>query len=133
MQAVHIPFYGMIKKGMVRHGVIHDMYVGRLAEEGAVSLLLLAGFFFATMKAGFRKWLLAPKEEWFNRDFIATVFALQIVYLLSGVAMDLRYFDLINVIPYFFGGVVVGYRNDLYLQPAQRPVWRAEGAPGLFG
>lgn len=129
-QTVYIPFYGIVKKAYGENMPIHDIYLGRLAEEGLVSVLLLAAFAFVVVKAGVAKWRANPTGSYFNRDLLALFAGMAASYLVGGMIIDYRYFDLINVILMLMAGIVYGYRGE-YAAPAvprdSRPVWLARG------
>ncbi len=108
-QAAYIPLYGFIKKGVSAHVPIHDIYLGRMAEEGLVSSVLQFTFYILVFWAFVRKWRADPQGEWFNRDSLALFAAIMVCYLIGGMIIDYRYFDLVNVVFYFLAGLVYGY------------------------
>jgi len=111
-QGVYIPFYGYIKKRMGAETAIHDIYLGRTAEEGLVSALLLLGFTIVVARAFVRQWHANPQQEWFNRDLLALFAAMMACYLVGGMVIDYRYFDLVNVVFFLMAGIIYGYRDD---------------------
>ncbi len=116
-QGVYVPGIGYVKKKMGDHGSIHDMYMGRMAEEGLIGMLLWFGFMSVVARIYIKRWKENPQGEWFNRDLLALFGALTISYLVGGLAINYRFFGLINILPYFFAGVVVGFPSD---RPAER-------------
>ncbi len=108
-QAVYVPLYGFVKKSLGAGMPIHDIYLGRLAEEGIFSSILQFTFYFMVLRAWLRKWRLDPRGDWFNRDTLAVMAATMVCYLVGGMVIDYRYFDLVNVIFYFFAGIICGY------------------------
>lgn len=108
-QGGYIPFYGYISKRSGRGTVPHDIYLGRAADEGLVSIFMLMTMGLIVGKEFMRKWRLDPQDRWFNRDVMAVMAAIVACYLAGGMVIDYRYFDLINVITYMFMGVVCGY------------------------
>lgn len=117
-QGVTIPFYGFIPKRMGADMPIHDIYLGRLAEEGIVSIVLLFYFSMTILRVGLRKWRRGGVDEWFNKDTMAIFAGVMVCYHVGGMVIDYRYFDLINVIYFLFAGIIYGYRNDFYLEQA---------------
>jgi O-antigen ligase len=106
----HIPLFGYVTKYMGRGVVIHDIYWGRLAEEGLVSLGLLTG---ALAMVWFRfryLWARVHDVDWLNRDALAAMAGVFVAYSVGGLVIDYRYFDLVNALPYLFAGILVGYR-----------------------
>jgi O-antigen ligase len=114
MKGLYFPFYGYIANENVRHVVIHDIYVGRLAEEGLVGIILLLIYVIGVFKSFLLKWRFNPQEPWFNRDLLAIFMSVIILYLAGGMFIDLRFFDLPNTVPAFFAGLITGYGNDRY-------------------
>lgn len=108
-QGAYVPGIGYVKKKMGDHGSIHDMYVGRTAEEGLIGMALWFAFLVAVSRNYIRRWKENPQGEWFNRDLITLFAALSAVYLVGGMAINFRFFALINILPYFFAGVVAGF------------------------
>jgi O-antigen ligase len=94
--------------------VIHDIYLGRLAEEGLVSVLMLFGFSFQIFRAGLFKWRRKLKDKWFNHDTLTLFAAIMVCFHIGGMVIDYRYFDLINVFYFLLAGIIYGYRNVDY-------------------
>lgn len=108
-KSTYIPFYGLVKKGMSSHVPIHDIYLGRLAEEGIVGSFFQLAFYVVILRAFLVKWKRNVWSDWFNRETMVMLGAMMTVYLVGGMVIDYRYFDLINVIFYLFAGLVYGY------------------------
>jgi len=121
-QGTYIPFYGFVRKKMGQNMPIHDIYIGRLAEEGALSILLLLGFSVAVLRMGLLKWRRGGVDGWFNRDTLAIFAGIMVCYHVGGMVIDYRYFDFINVIYFLFAGIIYGYRNDYYLEQSEADV-----------
>jgi O-antigen ligase len=111
-QAAYIPLYGFIKKGAAANTPIHDIYLGRMAEEGMVSTFFQFAFYFVIFKAFLKKWRSEPKGRWFDQDTLALFAAIMVCYLVGGMVIDYRYFDLVNVIFYFLAGLIYGYQVE---------------------
>jgi O-antigen ligase len=106
----HIPLFGYVTRYMGKGVVVHDIYWGRLAEEGLVSIGLLLA---ATTLVIFRfryLWARVHDSDWLNRDALATIAGVFIIYAVGGLAIDYRYFDLVNALPYTLAGILMGYR-----------------------
>jgi len=108
-QGFYVPMYGYVKKDRGADIPIHDIYIGRLAEEGLFGGFLLLGFFVLVAKAWRRCWRTGPFDNWFNRDLLAFFAAVMVTYLIGGMMIDYRYFDLVNVIFFVLAGIIVGY------------------------
>lgn len=108
-QGTEIPFYGFVRREAGAEVSIHDIYIGRAAEEGLVGLVLFLSFWVVMVGQWWRRWREGDVDDWFNRDSLAMIAAVTIAYLVGGMIIDFRYFDIINVIPYFFAGIVIGY------------------------
>ncbi len=117
-QATYVPFYGLVRKRMGEGMVIHDIYLGRLAEEGLLSVILMFGFYIVVGRAWLRQWRAEPRGPWFNRDFLALVAGMMTSYLIGGMIIDFRYFDLVNVVFALLAGILYGYRSHHYARPA---------------
>ncbi len=113
-QGVNIPFYGYIKKRAGAKVPIHDIFLGRLAEEGFFGCAMLVWFTFAIFKFFLKKWRADPQEKWFNRDTLALFAAMMVCYSIGGMVIDYRYFDLVNVVFFLLAGLIYGYRNEEY-------------------
>lgn len=109
---VYVPFYGYVTKKMGSHVPLHDMYIGRAAEEGLLGMALVFGFSVVVARIYLKKWREHPNGFWYNRDFIAVSAAMSASYLCGGLFFDYRYFDLVNVLPYFLAGIVVGFPSE---------------------
>jgi O-antigen ligase len=119
-----IPLYGYVDRYAGRGVVIHDIYWGRLAEEGIFSLGLLVAA--ATMVyVRFRKlWRRVADTDVLNRDGLAVMAGIFVCYLVGGLAIDYRYFDLVNAVPYMLAGILYGYRiPDHPPPPAPYRLW----------
>lgn len=119
-QGGYIPLYGYVSKRSGRDVVPHDIYVGRTADEGLVSIVLLSAIGILALRAFLRQWRADPQGPWFNRDILAVIAAIWVCYLVGGLVIDYRYFDLINVIVYFFMGLIYGFEGQ-YRKGAPRP------------
>lgn len=106
-----VPFYGYVKRSYSEGMSVHDIYMGRLAEEGLVSVVLLAAFTIVILRTILSRWRSGVDGPWFNRDFLALVLASMVCYHFGGMVIDYRNFDLLNVLYYFFAGIVYGYRG----------------------
>jgi len=115
-QGGYIPLYGYVSKQSGRNVAAHDIYLGRAADEGLVSIFLLVAIGIVAVKAFARQWRANPQGKWFNRDMLAVMASIAICYLVGGMVIDYRYFDLINVIVYFIMGLIYGYSSEA--QPA---------------
>lgn len=113
-QTTYFPFYGMVRRQFGVGMPIHDIYLGRLAEEGAISIALMFGFYFVVFKAFVRQWRRNPVGPWFNRDTLAVFAAMMASYLVGGMVIDYRYFDMVNVIFFLLAGIIYGYRSQFY-------------------
>jgi len=103
----NIPLYGYVPKS-ISAVAVHDIYIGRLAEEGLVGGMLIFGFFMVSMAQVARNWRAAPKEGWFNRDVLSVCAALMVTFLVGGMVIDYRYFDLVNSLFCLFAGIQFG-------------------------
>ncbi|MBK7703339.1 MAG: hypothetical protein IPI34_10815, partial [bacterium] len=73
-----------------------DIYLGRTADEGLISTGLLLAFCIVIAKAFRKLWKANPGKRWFNRDYIALIAGIFVSYLVGGMGIDYRYFDLVN-------------------------------------
>lgn len=108
-QGVDVPGIGYVKKKMGDHGSIHDMYVGRAAEEGLIGMGLWFAFFAVVARIYIRRWRENPQGRWFNRDLLTLFVAMTFAYMVGGLAINYRFFGLVNVLPYLLAGIVVGF------------------------
>lgn len=108
-KGTEIPFYGYIRKDASKEVAIHDIYFGRAAEEGLIGLVLFLGFYVAIFRQYLARWRENPQSSWFDRDTVALMGALTVSYLVGGLAIDYRYFDLINILPCFMAGIIAGF------------------------
>lgn len=108
-QGTYIPLYGYIKKKAGANVSIHDIYIGRAAEEGLLGLFLFLAFYSSIAWEFLKRWRSNPQGRWFDRDTLAMIAAFSIAYFVGGMIIDYRYFDLINILPAFFAGVIVGF------------------------
>lgn len=106
----YIPFYGVVRRHYGEGMVPHDIYLGRMCEEGGVSLGLMLAFYGVVAAAFWRQWRGNPQGAWFNRDTLALFAAMMVNYLIGGMIIDYRYFDLLNVIFFLLAGILCGYR-----------------------
>ena len=118
-----IPFYGFVKRQAGADVAIHDIYIGRAAEEGLVSLMIFLGLVGVCAYHMRRQWRVAVAGTWYGRDFIALTAGIAVSYLLHGMIIDFRYFDIINVLPLFLVGIVMSF-------PSPTDLAEAGGSPG---
>ncbi len=125
-QGTYIPMYGFVARGAGKNVPIHDIYIGRAAEEGVLSLVLFAAVMFVLFHHFRRRWAEADAKSWFDRDFLALYAGVMASYFVNGMTLDYRYFDFVNVFPFFLSGIVVAF-------PRVQPVGlgrRGRDAPG---
>ncbi len=84
-----------------------------MAEEGGVSVILLAVFMFIVGRCscGMAR---EPSGRVVNRDVLAVFAAVTVCYLVGGLFYDYRYFDLVNIVPFALAGIIMGYKNEQY-------------------
>lgn len=134
-QGTYIPFYGYVTRGAGKAVPVHDMFIGRTAEEGIVSLALIL-WLLAVLWFGFwKRWREVGVGSWFDRDFLALYAGIMASYFVNGMTLDYRYFDFVNVLPMFMSGIVIGYpllagRNDPALAHMQPGTGQAAGRHG---
>jgi O-antigen ligase len=116
-QATYVPFYGLVRKRFGHGMPIHDIYLGRLAEEGLVGLGLMVAFYLVVGRAWLRQWRANPRGPWFNRDTLGLFAGMMVSYLIGGMIIDYRYFDLVNVVFMLLAGIIYGFRSDTYERP----------------
>jgi O-antigen ligase len=119
----YIPLYGYVARGAGKDVPIHDMFIGRAAEEGLVSLALVAWLLVVLWHHFWRRWREATGNSWFDRDFLALYAGVMVSYIVNGMTLDYRYFDFVNVLPMFMSGILIGYHPA----PAS-PVFPAAGS-----
>ena len=131
-QGAYVPLYGYIKKAAGEDIVPHDIYIGRSADEGLFStgLLLIMGLI--VFRAFVVKWRMNPQGKWFNRDSMAILGAIMVCYLVGGMVIDYRYFDLVNVLMYLMMGIIYGYKVEPQRSlHDQQAIWAKESSgPG---
>ncbi len=106
-----VPFYGYVRRSFSEGMSIHDIYIGRLAEEGLVSVLLLAAFTFVILRTLIARWRSGVCGPWYDRDMLVFILAAMVCYHVGGMVIDYRNFDLLNVFYYFFAGIIYGYKG----------------------
>ena len=111
-EGTYIPFYGFVKRGAGAHMVPHDIYIGRAADEGLVSLVILAIFGFLIVRAFRKLWRYNPQGVWINRDLLVLFAAIGVSYMMGGLGIDYRYFDLVNVVVFLLAGIVYRFAYD---------------------
>lgn len=108
-QGTYIPFYGFVARGAGEGVPIHDIYLGRAAEEGLVSVALFFWLMALLWRQFWKRWQAMAGGSWFDRDFLALYAGIMVSYLVNGMTLDYRYFDYVNVFPLFMSGIIVGY------------------------
>jgi len=120
----HIFLYGYVSRYAGKGIVVHDIFWGRLAEEGLISVsLLLAASAIVYFRLRYL-WSRVTDTAWLNRDGLAVFAAIFVCYLVGGMAIDFRYFDLVNAVPYMFAGILMGYQVPEHRpEPNRYPLW----------
>lgn len=108
-RGTYIPLYGFVARGAGAGVPIHDIYIGRAAEEGLVSIAIFGALVTVLYRHFWRRWRAATGSGWFDRDFLALYAGVMASYFVNGMTLDYRYFDFVNVFPFFMSGIVVGY------------------------
>jgi len=108
-----LPFYGTIKKDSAEDIPIHDIYIGRMAEEGLVGIFFHFGFYFIILHTFINRWRAGFWSDWLNLDTMTLIAGLMVNYLIGGMIIDFRYFGLVNVLFYFFAGIIYGYHPEI--------------------
>jgi O-antigen ligase len=120
----YIPLYGYVSWRVGKGVEIHDIFWGRMAEEGIVGMALLGAAATLTFFRIRHLWDRVADTAFLNRDALAVFAGIFITYMVGGMAIDYRYFDLVNVIPYFLIGMLFGYRPpELPPPPPRYPLW----------
>lgn len=119
-ETIYVPFYGMVRRGRSEGMVAHDIFLGRAVEEGLIGFGLMVAFYIAIWRAAVRQWKAQPVESWFNRDVLALMYGMMVTYMVGGMVIDYRYFDLVNVLFCLVAGVVYGYDSTMYERHNER-------------
>lgn len=112
-QTAYIPFYGMVKKDLSDDVPIHDIYLGRTAEEGFVGMFFMVAFYLVIFRAWVSLWRQNSNYALFNKDLLALFGSMMVCYLVGGMVIDYRYFDFINAIFFFQAGILYGFHVRL--------------------
>lgn len=107
-RGTNIPFYGYVRGFYGVKMVPHDIYISRIAEEGLFSGAVLLAFTVVIVRAFRRRWRANPRDSWFNRDVLALFAAIIVSYFVGGMAIDYRYFDLVNAFVFLLAGIIYG-------------------------
>ncbi|MBK7046982.1 MAG: O-antigen ligase family protein [bacterium] len=108
-QTSYIPLYGLVKRSLSAQVPIHDIYLGRTAEEGLFGIALVLAFYLVIARSWLSLWRSSNVDAGLSKDLLALFAAMMVCYLVGGMVIDYRYFDFINVLFYFIGGIVCGY------------------------
>jgi len=76
----------------VRHGTSHNTYLTILAEMGVVGFLLQFLPLFLCFGATVRSWSQLPREGFWSRQLIASLWLSVVFYLISSQVIDMRFF-----------------------------------------
>jgi O-antigen ligase len=104
--------------GSGRHGSIHDIYVGVLAEEGLFGITLLGAIYFNILLTFIRKYSLRHQGNHFALYIMPPLGGALIAYLVGGIAFDYRYFATLPGLFFFYAGIIAGYQPTQLRAPA---------------
>ena len=123
-RGTYIPWYGFVARGAGAGVPIHDIYIGRAAEEGLVSIALFGALMAVLHRHFWKRWHTPAGDSWLDRDFLALYAGVMVSYFVNGMTLDYRYFDFVNVLPFFMSGIVVGYP---WVRPRRDPAGNEGG------
>jgi len=121
-QATYIPFYGLIRKDVAANVPIHDIYIGKMAEEGLVGTILQFSFYWVIFRAYISRWKENVWSRWFTKNTMVLFAGIMITYLVGGMIIDYRYFDLVNVVFYLLAGIIYGFNPRKAGAEGQSPI-----------
>jgi hypothetical protein len=117
---IEVPIFGQIGRTHDIESSIHDMYLGQLAEEGAVGAGLQMAIYLQILFLFRRKYLLRHRGDPFAVNAMPVLAGLMVGYLIGGFSIDYRYFTALLALFYFAAGLIAGYRpaEERAAQPA---------------
>jgi len=112
MQPIEVPGLGTIRFNQIRHNVIHDIYLGPMAEGGILGTVLQIGIYFLVLRAYFTRFVRGRRDDPFVVFVLPVLGAITIGYLVGGMVIDYRYFAFLGTLFFVCAGIVDGYQDD---------------------
>lgn len=111
IRPVEVPVMGTIRVSYFRNIAIHDIYFGPLAEDGVVGAIIQGSIWLIILHTLIRKY------RWRTRGDPVATYAIPVFvgmlagYLVGGIAIDYRYFAVVNTLLFTMAGIIYGYRE----------------------
>lgn len=109
---VELPIYGTVRVTQFRGSPAHDMYLGPLAEDGIVGMLLQLLIHAVILRVSVQKLKLREQGDHFATYILPLFFGIYTVYLFGGLIISFRHFAVIGSLYYMAAGITYGYRPE---------------------
>jgi O-antigen ligase len=109
---VDVPVFGTIRMRNMRNTVIHDIYLGPLAENGLIGAILQGLIYFLIFRTFLVKLKWRESGNHFATFIMPILGGIFVGYLVGGIAIDYRFFSFVGTLFYTGAGILDGYQIE---------------------
>ncbi|MCA9752432.1 MAG: O-antigen ligase family protein [Gemmatimonadetes bacterium] len=122
-----VPIFGHIDLGTGHAAVSHNILITVLAEQGILGLAPYVLIYFLLIRAAQSAYRSLPARGVMSREYVVCVMAAFMAYFVNAMALEMRYFEYVNVLFFFLLGSLLGVSDRL--EQDQAAAAEAAGEP----
>jgi len=107
-----LPIIGVVTVSQFRHNPPHDIYIAFLAETGIVGVLLQGSIYLMILRIFLVKYARRKKGDYFAIYFLPVFGGVFVGYLAGGLAIDYKFFSVVQTLFYVCAGIMYGYQGE---------------------
>jgi len=112
VEPLDLPVIGVITVSQFRHNPPHDIYFSYLAENGIVGVLLQGSIYFLILRIFLAKYAWRKQGDYFAIYILPVFGGVFIGYLVGGIAIDYKFFSVVQTLFYSCAGIMYGYQPE---------------------
>jgi O-antigen ligase len=109
---IEAPLYGTVQVRYFKKSGAHDMYIGPLAEDGAVGMLLQYLIYFTIVRVSLAKLSLRRQNDHFATYILPLFFGIYAIYFFGGLIISFRHLSILGSLFYMAAGITSGYTPE---------------------
>ena len=109
---IEVPIMGTVRFKHFRGAPAHDMYIGPMAEDGIIGMLLQYFIYFTIVRISLAKLSLRRQNDHFATYILPLFFGIYTIYFFGGLITSFRHLSIMGSLFYMAAGITYGYTPE---------------------